>query len=252
MSDSPKQPDNIHAALANAFAQSVDTGDQILPPEHSRPLLERIIEDLKGARTTHSTPAPQDQQPAALIHLDALLADMPQSPLARTVAPLLERLVWYRIFEDERIDARLADGLLAAQIIGGRGIYACRELFMGLFLLAPNVVYPLHQHSALEIYHVLSGEISIRHGRAKKPVSITPGRHSVTPPHQVHELATGEMPCLIAYVWTGDIDDENWWWQRDDDGAWERVCWKRQADASWRIDRHEALTASEVSRAGDK
>lgn len=255
MTDSRNQADLTTAALAKAFAQTAlpESNTQMTDgsSQAANDWLRRIIDDLRGARTQAHTPTPNDMPSAAGTHLDRLVDSMPASPLAKAVRPLLDRLVWYRIFEDERIDASLADGLNAAQIVGRRGILSCEGPFMGLFLLAPRIVYPLHQHSALEIYHVLSGEVSIRHGRTRPAQRIVAGRHSITPPHQVHELSTDDTPCLIAYVWTGEIDDENWWWQCGGDGVWERVCWKRQSDSSWRIDRREPLDSAEVRRAGD-
>ena len=87
---------------------------------------------------------------------------------------------------------------MAGQVIGGRGLLNSKNLYLRLSLLAPHVTYPLHQQAALEIYHVLSGEIYIRHGRKKLSKHIKEGEHLVTPPHQVHELRTATNACLIA------------------------------------------------------
>ena len=96
------------------------------------------------------------------------------------------------------------------------------------------------------------GTVAIRHGRAKAAGHIGPGGHSITPPHQVHELRTGDDPCLIVYAWTGDMTAENWWWVQSDDGNWHRQCWVRQHDASWAPARSEPLTNAEVTRSGDR
>ena len=81
------------------------------------------------------------------------------------------------------MDAALAGCLMAGQVIGGCSLLNSKDLYLRLFLLAPHVTYPLHQHAALEIYHVPSGEIYIRHGRKKLSKHIKAGEHSVTPPH---------------------------------------------------------------------
>jgi len=283
------QPQAVCDALAKAFAQTVCATKDVGGDAKGQPgsLLKPITDDLAAAKVianatvSHKTPH-QNKNPAAIdAHLDGLLAAMPASPLADAIRPLLNRIVWYQIFNDEHIEPGLANGLLAGQIIGGRGILAfdgfvsgnaasggtaspgtpstklvsgepasgrtpssttpsaapaSTGLYLGLFLLA---------------YHVLSGEVHIRHGRNKSPMRVAAGQHSITPSNQVHELATGQSPCLIAYVWTGDIDDENWWWECDANGVWERVCWKRQADSSWRITRREPLSKDEIKRAGD-
>ena len=85
----------------------------------------------------------------------------------RSLGPFMDGLDWYQIFDGGGIPTSLASGLMAAQIIGKRGPLVSSELLFGMFLLAPQVTYPLHQHAALEIYCVLSGTVAIRHGRAK-------------------------------------------------------------------------------------
>jgi len=183
--------------------------------------------------------------------LPALLDAMPVSPLAEVLRPLAHDLDWYQIFDTAHTDAALAGGLMAGQVIGCRGLLNSKDLYLGPFLLAPHVTYPLHQHAALEIYHILSGEIYIRHGRKKLSNHIKAGEHSVTPPHQVHELPTGIDACLIAHVWTGGLIGENWWWEPQEDGSWDRVCWQRQPDSSWKVTRREPLSNTEIARSGD-
>jgi quercetin dioxygenase-like cupin family protein len=176
---------------------------------------------------------------------------MPSTPASVALRPFLNSVSWYQIFDSTHVSDSLATGLIAGQIVGGRGHLVSSELYLGLFLLAPNITYPLHQHASLEIYCVLSGAVSIRHGRAKPAQRIRAGGHSVTPPQQVHELRTDDEACLIAYIWTGDLTGGNWWWEKQPDGSWDRVCWQRQADSSWKITHREPLSTAEIARAGD-
>ncbi|MGB0160504.1 MAG: dimethylsulfonioproprionate lyase family protein [Candidatus Puniceispirillaceae bacterium] len=236
-------------ALQNRLADAFDV--TVRPTAGEAPLVETLANDLRAVVTTPQE-LPVDQQPPMVSdRLTALLDAMPVSPLAEVLRPLARDLDWYQIFDSSHTDPSLAGGLMAGQVIGGRGKLHSKDLYLGLFLLAPHVTYPLHQHAALEIYHVLSGEIYIRHGREKLSMHVTAGEHSVTPPHQVHELRTGTEACLIAYVWTGDLTGENWWWEPQDDGSWDRVCWQRQPDSSWKVTRREPLSDSEILRAGD-
>lgn len=236
-------------ALQNRLADAFDV--TVRPTAREASLVETLANDLRSVVTTPQE-LPVDQQPPLVsARLPALLDAMPVSPLAEVLRPLARDLDWYQIFDSSHTDPSLAGGLMAGQVIGGRGKLHSKDLYLGLFLLAPHVTYPLHQHAALEIYHVLSGEIYIRHGREKLSMHVTAGEHSVTPPHQVHELRTGTEACLIAYVWTGDLTGENWWWEPQDDGSWDRVCWQRQPDSSWKVTRREPLSDSEILRAGD-
>ena len=56
----------------------------------------------------------------------------------------------------------------------------------------------------------------------------------------------------MAYIWTGDMTGENWWWEEQQDKTWDRICWERQADSSWAIAKREALSNDEIIRAGDR
>ena len=244
---------DTQALLADAMeAQIAAAGpDARLDTGRDDELASKIITDLRSAPVTPGPRPAAAQTPAVKAHLPGLLHQMPSSPLASALGPFMDALDWYQIFEGDDIPPRLASGLMAAQIIGGRGPLKSGDLLFGMFLLAPHVTYPLHQHAALEIYCVLSGAVSIRHGRAKPAMTIAPGGHSITPPHQVHELRTGEEACLITYAWTGDMTGENWWWEQSDDGQWHRKCWRRQPDASWAQAGSEPLSDAELARAGD-
>ena len=247
---------DLQRQLAEAFELSIQAGrgGGGIAASDEADHITTLAADLRAATITATASASDSGSPpdtvAAL--LPGLLDGMTASPLADLLHPLADRLDWYQIFEHGYAPASLSNGMMAGQVIGGRGLLQSRDHYFGLFLVAPHVTYPLHQHAALEIYCVLSGEIFIRHGREKAAMHITAGGHSVTPPYQVHELRTGEAACLMAYAWTGDLVGENWWWEAQSDGSWERICWRRMPDSSWQIAEREPLSESEVRRAGDR
>jgi quercetin dioxygenase-like cupin family protein len=241
----------LPALLADAIAAT------ITPTATDSAMIDRLLGDLRNLSCRPTPPQSRDRHsgdpPASISrYLPSLAAAMPSTPAATALRPLFDRVDWYQIFDGADIPGNLATGLVAGQIIGGRGLLTSGDLYLGLFLLAPQVTYPLHQHASLEIYCVLSGAVSIRHGRAKPAQRIQAGGHSVTPPHQVHELQTDDEACLIAYIWTGDLTGENWWWEEQPDGSWDRVCWQRQADSSWKVTHREPLSPAEIARSGDK
>jgi quercetin dioxygenase-like cupin family protein len=259
MTSNPVSPD-LPLAIADALAATItpSAADKVLTDNAladnalaENLLIERLIGDLRAVSCQPGSPPAHDPPATVSRHLPSLVAAMPPTPAAMALHPFLDHVSWYQIFDGEQVPDDLATGLMAGQIIGGRGLLASRDLYLGLFLLAPHLTYPLHQHAALEIYCVLSGSVWIRHGRDKPAQRIPAGGHSLTPPHQVHELRTTDEACLIAYVWTGDLTGENWWWEEQTDGSWHRVCWQRQADSSWKIAHREPLSAAEINRAGD-
>ena len=156
---------------------------------------------------------------------------------------------WYQIYQGEGVDPGLAEGMLAGQIAGQAGILASETLRTGLFLLAPGIHYPLHTHGASEIYYCMSGRLTLQHGTEGTPFELHPGDCSVTPANRLHSLATGEKPVLLIYVWIGDVDAANWWWERRPEGGWWRVNWSRTPDGSWAKTCTEEVTKAHLRQA---
>lgn len=180
-------------------------------------------------------------------HLDRVLAPPDCDPaLARAIRDFAPTVNWYRILEGAEVDPALVDGLL----VGRPELPADAAIRLGLFLIAPGVYYPLHQHAALEVYFVVSGRIEIEHGLERKGRWFGPGEHSVTPCYRVHALRTGDAPCLIAYVWTGNLAAPAWWWARDESG-WHRTRWERAASGRWSRAATEPVTAATLAEAGE-
>ena len=186
--------------------------------------------DMARCRTE---PRPRLVHPA-MAHLSQLRAGIAGSAdfagHARHAAATLD---WFPVFEGGGIDPRVADGMLAAQAVGTYGCFAHERLAVGMFLIAPGVHYPLHTHEATEVYFALAGGIELRHGVGGAPFELRAGDHSITPPHRVHAVATGQEPALVAYVWKGDIRCRNWWWAQEADGSWTRTAWHRPAAGPW-------------------
>ncbi|MDA7598603.1 dimethylsulfonioproprionate lyase family protein [Alphaproteobacteria bacterium] len=246
--------DNFITEIRTAFATAFDTADEAMPHREYLPHFIAALDKCASANVGQTTVIPPSRPTAlatAINHSAAAKTTIAKTPVATALSPYIDNLDWYQIFESGDIDQGLATGLLAGQLIGKRGIVKADDVFVGLFLLAPGVCYPFHQHAALEIYHVLSGSIDITHGRTKAPMHIKAGQSSVTPPHQVHQLQTGDEACLIAYVWTGDMTGGNWWWEKQPDQSWDRICWDRQPDSSWAISKREPLSDAEIIRSGD-
>lgn len=187
---------------------------------------------------------------ATMDHLEpALAAAEGAAEVLRSVRAVAEVVNWYQIYDSAGVDPKLAQGMLAAQIAGMAGIVASDRLRAGLFLLAPGIHYPLHTHGAGEIYYCLSGRLTLQYGLQGAPFHLTPGALSVTPPHRLHCLTTGDRPVLMLYCWTGAVDAPNWWWSRDPDGGWQRACWERLPDGSWARTRAEPVSPEAMAQA---
>jgi quercetin dioxygenase-like cupin family protein len=79
-----------------------------------------------------------------------------------------------------------------------------RELLVGFLLLGPHTLYPVHNHAAEEVYHVVSGRASWRRGNGawNKEPSGAVIHHA---PHVPHAMSTEDEPLLALYCWTGDV-----------------------------------------------
>ena len=169
-----------------------------------------------------------------------------ETPLAAAVASFAADAEWYCLLEGAEIDPVLVEGML----VGRPKLPQGAGLRFGLFLIAPGVYYPLHQHAAHEVYFVASGGLEIQHGTSGTPFALGPGEHSVTPVNRVHALRTGETPCLLLYVWAGKTESPSWWWAEDDAG-WHRTRWDRAETGRWYRTAREPVTAAVLRQAGE-
>ncbi len=216
------------------------------------PLLSSFVEELAGhyKKLRNLGDWPAFDHPT-MAHLEPLLASASGPPAlvsaARAIAADLE---WYQIFGGAGgFRPELYEGMLAGQVIGRRGLFESDRLLSGMFLLAPGIAYPPHTHASNEVYFCLSGELSLRHGLVNPPVRLAPGECSLTPLNDVHSLATGAAPVLLAYIWICDMVSANWAWEEDDAGDWHRVQWLRQEDASWMSVAREPVPHAQFNRA---
>ena len=158
---------------------------------------------------------------------DALNAALGPQELVDSVAALSPAAGWYQVYTGEGINAAMADFMLAKQVVGPRGLIASTSIRAGIFLLAPNFEYLMHDHAALEIYYVHSGTIDIQNGTDSALRRLGPGQYSITPPEVPHALHTGDAPVLLLFVWTGNVTAPIWWWVQGEDGNWSRTLAKR-------------------------
>jgi quercetin dioxygenase-like cupin family protein len=207
-----------------------------------------LLDQVDGGPARFDRPQPCTH--ATMAHLGpALDAATGEPRLLAATRAVADAVNWYQIYRGEGVDPGLAEGMLAGQIAGQVGILNSDTLRTGLFLLAPGLHYPLHTHGASEIYYCMSGTLTLRHGTGGTPFDLHPGDYSVTPAHRLHSLDTGNRPVLLLYVWIGDVDAPNWWWEQQPVGGWQRVNWSRTPDGSWARTRAELVTEAHLRQA---
>ncbi len=78
--------------------------------------------------------------------------------------------------------------------------YLSDELLFGFTLQGPDVTYPKHNHDAVEIYGVISGNAHWFHPTQGWP-SRPPGSVMVHESRQIHAMATNDEPLLTWVAW---------------------------------------------------
>jgi hypothetical protein len=132
-----------------------------------------------------------------------------QPALAATIAAAAQQLEWvtYDAYPLDRIGVSFATGHAFASILGEAAPFAAHDFDMGLFLIAPGVLYRDHHHPAPELYAPLTGPHGWRFGTGR-PVVAKPAHRAVwNPPHQPHLTLVGTVPFLGFFVWTKDVNE---------------------------------------------
>lgn len=136
-------------------------------------------------------------------------------PVAVSLARACGGLQWVRAYPNEPSSPQLdafREGysytlLAAPEQPGGSAPadapYRSDELLLGFTLQAPGVIYPLHSHSSVELYGVISGTARWYHphdGWTLRP----PGSVMFHGSYQPHGMRTGDEPLLTWVVWITD------------------------------------------------
>lgn len=143
-------------------------------------------------------------------HLHPALAALrgTHADLAEAVADAAPLLRWsrYDCYPQEQIGADFALNHAFATLIGEDGPFAADDFDLGLFLIAPHVLYRDHHHAAPELYAPLTGPHGWRFG-PDQPLVIQPGHQPVwNPPHRPHLTKVGPVPFLCLFCWTRDVN----------------------------------------------
>lgn len=151
-----------------------------------------------------SNPVVDQWLPAALAAIDR--AHQPLATAIADAAPLL-RWVTYDAYPRDQIGEVFATGHAFASLLGGDAPFAASDFDLGLFLIAPHVLYRDHQHAAPELYAPLTGPHGWRFGPGTA-LTVKPAHVPVwNPPFRPHLTKIGPTPFLAFFVWTRDVNE---------------------------------------------
>jgi len=129
--------------------------------------------------------------------------------LAQAIARAAPHLAWitYDLYPRAEIGEGFATGHAFAPIAGGGAPFRAESFEMGLFLIAPHVLYRDHCHAAPELYAPLTGPHGWRFAPGR-PLIVKPAGEPVwNPALQPHLTKAGVVPFLCLFAWTKDVDE---------------------------------------------
>jgi hypothetical protein len=147
--------------------------------------------------------------PVIAAHLGDALAALAQThlALAQAIAAAAPYLTWhaYDSYPVADIGEAFAKGQAYASLMGEDATIPAKDYDLGLFLIAPNLLYRDHHHAAPELYAPLTGPHGWRFGPGT-PLVIKPAHQPVwNDPFRPHLTKVGALPFLALFGWTADV-----------------------------------------------
>lgn len=170
-----------------------------------------VAEVRQGLNRWQSGPVTPHQGAANRVlatHLPAALTALRRShpDLAAAIAGAAPHLNWitYDLYGPE-IGADFANGHAFALLIGADATIPAHDYDLGLFLIAPHILYRDHHHPAPELYAPLTGPHGWRFG-PNRPLIVKPAHQPIwNDPNRPHLTKVGPTPFLALFGWTRDV-----------------------------------------------
>lgn len=163
--------------------------------DHMRRSVEAAVAQPVAERATARD---YSQLLASALHLE------PRDPISQALARLSGPLPWYYHYETRPGEADLSTQIAFAELVGPDGDMDAPDCRVGFTLMAPDTLYPLHAHPAIELYFVIAGTADWRAGHTTRRVP--PGELVLHRSSEPHSMRTFAEPLLALWSWSGDLD----------------------------------------------
>ena len=169
--------------------------------------LGRLVDALESVEPVDRNPGPT--LPVVDEHLDATLSAS-TGPAGKLLREVAHQVGWAQPYP-EHVGEPDMDALRAsyayAPIVGARDdgpapLWTSNDVFAGIVLQGPGVIYPSHVHKAAELYWVASG--TARWQRGDEWTSHGPGALFFHDTGVRHATVTGHEPTLLLFAWVSD------------------------------------------------
>ena len=138
-------------------------------------------------------------------HLSAALAPA-QGRIEGILTPfrqLAPALPWRYSYAPRADAPRLEHNVAWSEFVGPVAPIQSDRVCLGVTLIAPHTLYPLHRHNAVETYFVLSGTATWT--AAGRSQTQPPGSFILHPSNVHHAMQTWDEALLAVYTWSGDV-----------------------------------------------
>lgn len=162
---------------------------------------QRILTGWPAATTVERVPSPCDLP--VTVWLPEVAAHAPSATvgIVRSLAEVGSELRWQQTYSKHDLGHHFLDRYAWVMLLGPDAPVTSNSLLVGFLLLGPDIEYPVHKHSAEEIYVVVSGTASWKIGDEDWQLKI-PGSIIHNPPWQLHGMRTDQgEPLLLAFMW---------------------------------------------------
>ena len=204
-------PDVVAASEdpAQKIAALADAADRYLGTLPG-PGVAEVRAGLAAVRPFAPHPQPVTPNPVVDAHLQTALdlLENTHPALAAAIAEAAPHLPWvtYDAYPRDLIGDAFATSHAFASIVGEASAIRARDYDLGLFLIAPRVLYRDHAHAAPELYVPLTGPHGWRFGPGL-PIVTKPAHEPVwNDPHDPHATRVGDVPFLAVFGWTRDVN----------------------------------------------
>lgn len=149
--------------------------------------------------------------PVWVLYMDAALAALSRThpTLASALRAAMPYLPWQSFdgYPADQIGQAFLDGNIFCTVVGETGPIFAQGFDLGLFLIAPHLLYRDHHHKAPELYAPLTGPHGWRFGPGQ-PLIVKPAHEPVwNEPNVPHLTKVGPLPFLSIFAWTDDVND---------------------------------------------
>ncbi|MDR3054808.1 MAG: cupin domain-containing protein [Zoogloeaceae bacterium] len=118
--------------------------------------------------------------------------------------PHLGDLPWRYSYEPRPDAPDIGERMAWAELVGPIAPFKSKKVCIGLTAIGAGLLYPAHNHPAVETYLVLSG--TARWTANGITQAHPPGTLILHPSNITHAMEATNEPLLAAYAWTGEVE----------------------------------------------